>query len=547
MTTAQRNGSPPNVDRMPPANPDAEKAFLGSAMLNPAFADLLRPEEFHHDAHQRIHTVIVDLRERQLPVDPISIAEELCRCGLIDDVGGADYLTDLAHGVPHADHADYYADLIRKCAQRRQAVTRCYEIINAAHDPTVSEGDLAEIMAQPLFRECDSSRRPILPTSLNDLVSNHPRMAEPLIDGLLRRGETCNIIAASKVGKSWLAYGLALSIVTGSRWLGRYRCQRGRVLIIDNEVHPATIAKRIPTVAKAMHMQANDYSGGIDIVWLRGQLRTLYELDWLVNSVSDEYSAIILDAWYRMIPPGHSENDNAAMAQCYNRIDQYASQTGAAWILVHHSSKGGQAEKRITDVGAGAGSQSRASDTHLVLREHKEPGHIVLDAAVRSFPPFKPIVLRWEFPVWVPDVGMDPTAMKGRHTYSEQRQSERDREGMVTILAALAEGPATVRSIRGATGISKDRCERLLGLLKLSGKVGFRNAVVRGNETREYHVVGKRGRVVDHTTDHVADVGGGRSINRPTDHPPTLLADQVGSSTTSPDNAMEEVGQWGEI
>ncbi len=43
-----------------------------------------------------------------------------------------------------------------------------------------------------------------------------------------------------------------------------------------------------------------------------------------------------------------------------------------------------QAGKAITDVGAGAGSQSRATDTHLILRPHEEKNCAVLDAAVRS-------------------------------------------------------------------------------------------------------------------------------------------------------------------
>jgi hypothetical protein len=60
----------------------------------------------------------------------------------------------------------------------------------------------------------------------------------------------------------------------------------------------------------------------------------------------------------------------------------------------------------------GAGSQSRATDTHLVLRPHEQDGCVVLDAAVRSWPPVAPLCLRWEFPVWLPDNTLDPAALR---------------------------------------------------------------------------------------------------------------------------------------
>jgi hypothetical protein len=102
------------------------------------------------------------------------------------------------------------------------------------------------------------------------------------------------------------------------------------------------------------------------------------------------------------------ENSNSQLAGVYNAIDGYAERLGSAFALVHHSSKGSQAGKQITDVGAGAGSQSRATDTHLIMRPHEEPNCVSLEAAVRSWPPIQPRVLRWQFPLWLPEHTLDP-------------------------------------------------------------------------------------------------------------------------------------------
>lgn len=121
------------------------------------------------------------------------------------------------------------------------------------------------------------------------------------------------------------------------------------------------------------------------------------------------YSLILVDAHYRMLG-GRSENDNAEITQVYNMIDRYAAQTGAAWVLIHHTSKGDQSEKSVTDVGAGAGSQSRAVDTHVVLRTHKE-GYCVLHAVTRSSKSPDPVVLRYDYPLWSVNPDADPSQL----------------------------------------------------------------------------------------------------------------------------------------
>jgi len=324
--------------------------------------------------------------------------------------------------------------------------------------------------------------------SFADLAAAHPHLHPPVIDGLVRAGETANIIAPSKIGKSWLSYNIGLSIVTGQRLFNVFDTAPGRVLLIDNELHRPTISHRIPRVAEAMGV--DPAADGLDVLPLRGLGVSLHDLHRYVDRIEQgEYQAIILDAWYRFIPAGVSENDNASIMSLYNRLDAYADQTGAAWLVVHHTSKGGQADKSVTDVGSGAGAQSRAADTHIVLRQHEDDGCVVLDAAVRSFPPVEPIGLQWNFPVWTPAWSIDTAALKGRKTVSEQRQDERDREGMDAIREALAAGPLTTRQIREHTGHGASRAERLLDRLTAEGEASYDTITMRGGTAREYRLI----------------------------------------------------------
>ncbi|MBP7747078.1 MAG: bifunctional DNA primase/polymerase [Phycisphaerae bacterium] len=309
------------------------------------------------------------------------------------------------------------------------------------------------------------------PLSSREIMKLHS-LRKPVIRGLLRRGETMNVIAAPKTGKSWLVLGQAMAIATGRPWLGLFPAERGRVLILDNELHPETIAHRIPQVAAALGIGMDEIAEQIYVHPLRGQLRDILAMAAYFDAIEPRhYSAIILDAMYRFMPAGTDENDNGAMAGIYNRLDAYAERLGCCFIAIHHTTKGNQSAKSVTDVGAGAGSQSRAADAHLVLRPHEEPGAVVLEAVVRSWAPVTPIALRWEFPVWRPAPELDPAALRSeklrRRSDPPEGEAETpadwDAEGFVQTL--ITERPQTrmaVLDAASALGLSRRRAQELL-------------------------------------------------------------------------------------
>ena len=281
------------------------------------------------------------------------------------------------------------------------------------------------------------------PMTVRDLVGSYPQLRRPIIHGLLREGETMNIIASPKTGKSWLVTDLALSIATGRDWLGRFRCERGHVLILDNELHGETSAHRIPKVAVSRQVPVDAYADRVWVQNLRGYLQDVFTLGAYFESLQPgQFKVIILDAFYRFMPRDMDENDNGTMASLYNHIDRYADRLGCSFVLIHHTTKGNQSSKSVTDVGAGAGSQSRATDTHMILRPHEEEDAVVLDAAVRSWPPVSPCCLRWSFPVWSTADDLDPVQLRSE---SSKKRAEKKEEWTVEMFveAFVSDQPAT--------------------------------------------------------------------------------------------------------
>src|SRR4051794_7484727 len=97
------------VDRLPPQNLEAEQSALGSMLLDKLAAErvleVLQPQDFYREVHERIFTSMWELAEQGEPVDLVTVAEELRRRNMLDAVGGAVYLTTLMDSVPTAANA----------------------------------------------------------------------------------------------------------------------------------------------------------------------------------------------------------------------------------------------------------------------------------------------------------------------------------------------------------------------------------------------------------------------------------------------------------
>ena len=201
--------------------------------------------------------------------------------------------------------------------------------------------------------------------SYADVVDNLPPLAEPLIDGILRRGHKMILTSSSKAGKSILLMELALAIAEGKKWLG-LQCRKGRVLYINLEIDPASFDHRLNEISTALGWKIS-HAQDLQIWNLRGQALPLDQLaPKLIRKVRDMHlDAIIFDPIYKIITG--DENDASEMGKFCNQFDYICKELGCAAIYCHHHSKGKQGEKNAIDRGSGSGVFGRDADAILDL------------------------------------------------------------------------------------------------------------------------------------------------------------------------------------
>lgn len=104
--------------RIPPQNLEAEKALLGSIMIQPEVmfdvSDMVTSQDFYSERNRIIWDVMLELHSKSTPIDLLSVTARLKERNLIEQAGGHTYVTELVQDVPSSSNAKYYAELVRK-------------------------------------------------------------------------------------------------------------------------------------------------------------------------------------------------------------------------------------------------------------------------------------------------------------------------------------------------------------------------------------------------------------------------------------------------
>ena len=149
-------------DAVPSHNEEAEIATLGAVLIDSealsSVIHLVRPEDFYKGAHQRIFEAILSLFDRGQSIDLITLAEELRARGVLEQCGGAAYVSRLTSAVPTSANVEYYARIVQASSIRRTLARVSQEIIAQAHDNSAEISVILEEAERKIFEISDRNQ-----------------------------------------------------------------------------------------------------------------------------------------------------------------------------------------------------------------------------------------------------------------------------------------------------------------------------------------------------------------------------------------------------
>ncbi|TVP87804.1 MAG: replicative DNA helicase [Pseudomonadaceae bacterium] len=162
--------------KVPPHSIEAEQAVLGGVMLDnmawERIAELVSEGDFYRHDHRLIFRALVSLAKRNQPFDVVTLAEELDREGLSEQVGGLPYLGQLAKNTPSAANITAYAQIIRERATLRQLIGISAEITDTAFNPKgLQATEILDQAEQKIFSIAESRPKVGGPIGVNELLT----------------------------------------------------------------------------------------------------------------------------------------------------------------------------------------------------------------------------------------------------------------------------------------------------------------------------------------------------------------------------------------
>jgi len=167
--------------KTPPHSVEAEQSVLGSLMLDDQIwdrvAEVITADDFYRPEHRVIYATMHKLVASERPIDVVTLSEELDRNDEQAEVGGLDYLVDLARNTPSISNVTAYANIVHERAVLRRLIRVANEIADNAYN---TQGRTSEQIV-------DDAERQVLQIAEARAKEGGPQPVNPLLERAVER------------------------------------------------------------------------------------------------------------------------------------------------------------------------------------------------------------------------------------------------------------------------------------------------------------------------------------------------------------------------
>jgi replicative DNA helicase len=144
-----------NLGKVPPHSSEAEQTVLASALIDhfavEKILSLLKMEDFYFDANKEIFDCIKEVHMQNIPIDILTVTEELKKREKIDFVGGFGYLATMTENIITSKNVEAYCNIIREKSTLRKLINASNEIIDKGFRQNENVQNIIELAESKIF------------------------------------------------------------------------------------------------------------------------------------------------------------------------------------------------------------------------------------------------------------------------------------------------------------------------------------------------------------------------------------------------------------
>lgn len=425
-TKPSRNGHAKTIDELtlPPQDLQAEKSVLGCCVLSDSAVDevseIIRPEHCYVDRHQTIYRTVLSMRSENRQIDVLTLMDELQQQGVLEDVGGLDYLNELMGTVAVTAHAASYAKTVLRMYRHRVGVEAGRQLIAGAHDLTTDIGETLAAAESKIHTAIEggivAGPKPIGDVLLT-VLDSPPEEDDGLSSGFveideLTRGlhpaRTVVIAARPSMGKTALACGVADRVAGNGHG----------VLICSYEMPAKEIAQRLLCIRsgtpwrdlRAMPNTLADVANELNRmpILIDDAGHDINKLIATIRLAARKGIKLAIIDYLQLVPPEDaSVNREQQVATCSRKLKQVAMATGISVIFLSQLNRQVEnrpdARPRLSDLRESGAIEQDADQVWMLWRPNKgstdRPDDVAcLDIAKNRSGPTGIVELGWHGP-----------------------------------------------------------------------------------------------------------------------------------------------------
>lgn len=150
---AENNNFNKIQEKLPPQNLEAEESVLGALMIDKnaiaKVADSLYPEDFYKPEHRIIYESILDLYQKNAPIDVLSVTNRLKEKK--QEIGGTSFLASLVNKTPSSAHVSHYAQIVHEKRVLRELIAASYKIAELGWQESENINEVLDKAEQTIF------------------------------------------------------------------------------------------------------------------------------------------------------------------------------------------------------------------------------------------------------------------------------------------------------------------------------------------------------------------------------------------------------------
>ncbi len=159
--------------------------MLGAIILDndalPKALEILAQDDFYRESHRRIYRAILDLFEKNEPIDIVTVADYLRKNGDLEAIGGVAYLSTLADSVPTSANIRYHSRIMREKALLRSLIKTATNITAKVYEDSTEADELVDHAERMIF-EIAEQRTKTAFSSMKEVIKDTFKMIEHLYD-----------------------------------------------------------------------------------------------------------------------------------------------------------------------------------------------------------------------------------------------------------------------------------------------------------------------------------------------------------------------------